>query len=1727
MPRSDLVAVLRRALGLATSGSVPAARVLNPRVLEAAVLLSRLAEPSDVEAWCLVALLHWRRCAELQPGEDQADLRAAIDRTSRLLPILNRLPPDVPPIGSGAAQVIALLAAHADRACLGWAGQAVMLMDQPHFTETITDLDQAAGLLHQAAGITRAANPEALAVFENLGAVHMYRYELCHGEDDLDRAIAAWEAARQRTGVNVPWSLWSNLALGYETRHGLTGAAADLDAAVDMRERSAETADASRRGSELRQLNALLVMRFDAMDRPADIDDAVDVANRAVAASGADRSELLRSWIALVDALGLRFRQSNVLADLDRMISGLRTMLDVADSAEVRAAVLRRLGGGLLVRYERIGCFNDLDDATADLRTAVSLTAAADSARLPECLTKLGDVLRARYARFADPADLAEAIDVGRRALASTPPGDPALGERRTDLCLALRRQFERTSDPADLDEAIELGRAAVDMTPTGDSDLPRRRTALRLALALRAEIGPEGLDRLVAEARDTAAAMAADDHNRAGALSNLAGLILDRCQRTGRDDELDEAVALADQALNVAGDSAERGVFLSTVAATRWARYIALGNRVDLDEAFAAICSAAARVPDNHAALPKVLSGLAGIVAARFDLIGDSALLDEAVDVHRSAADAAPRGSSFHVTVSAQLAEMLRIRSQRTGNADDHVEAVHLYRRAAATSPPGDPRRAEWQIGLAGVLLDWFDRFADATDLDEAIDAARAAVAESRAGGPLRARCCSTLASGLQRRYERTGAPADLTAASEAVRELAALPSADRIEADNRTDLAFNVLAERFTRTGSVADIDLAVDLLRRSVAGAPIDGSTLAARLTSLAGALAGRYERTGASADLDEAVDVCRQALASAAPRSEFHSRSRVQLADILRLRFERDGTWVDLDESADLGRQAAAATTGWPRASALSSLALTLRLRSEHGAPGADLDEAVAVARDAVSGVPPDHPARPGYLSNLGLVLLQRYQHAGRLADLDAATDARREAVSRTPTDHPDHAFYLGNLFQDLLSQFDRRRRPGDLAEALQVIRTCVAATPRDDPRYPGRLHGVAAALLIRFEHTDDRAALDEAVDLQQQVLAATVTADLNRPNRLHALGVMLRVRYLRGGPSGDIDDAVDAARESVTSLAADHPSQAGHHLDLGRTLQTRFLRSYRPTDQQMAYTTFRAGAQVQTAPPVIRVQCAARWAALAADLGQWTEVAAACTVAFAVVPQLVSHDLAFADRRHHLEQIQGLAQLAARAELRRTDTAAAHDVDSDAEDGIDRAWARLEFGRGILISQALDVRPDLTDLRAHDPRLADELDSIQTQLNRGAGAAGHDLAGFEAQAAEPSPLSAARLLALTQSRRDMVQQWERVLATIRSRPGFARFGRPPSLRDLKRAAAHGPIVAISVTHGGTDALVLTEHGGSHLEIPELTHDEAVAQVNRFIAALYPPNGRPVDTSAMFKVLAWLWDVVAEPVLDSLGFTAALAPGQPFPRLWWIPTGALSLLPLHAAGRHGDPGLSVLDRVVSSYSPTVRAMLHTMRPRRSDGTALIVGLNQTNDDTMAALNLAEDEATAVRDLLSTVDSPLLGPHATRAAVASALSTATWVHFACHGIADHRDPAESHLVLFDGRITVAELLEMALPEAWLAYLSACTTATGPERTLDEAIHMAAAFQLAGYAHTIATLWPISDLVAPDLAYHVYSAMATGVGPAQALHDATRILRAAYAGLPELWASHLHFGP
>jgi CHAT domain-containing protein len=147
-----------------------------------------------------------------------------------------------------------------------------------------------------------------------------------------------------------------------------------------------------------------------------------------------------------------------------------------------------------------------------------------------------------------------------------------------------------------------------------------------------------------------------------------------------------------------------------------------------------------------------------------------------------------------------------------------------------------------------------------------------------------------------------------------------------------------------------------------------------------------------------------------------------------------------------------------------------------------------------------------------------------------------------------------------------------------------------------------------------------------------------------------------------------------------------------------------------------------------------------------------------------------------------------------------------------------------------------------------------------------------------------------------------------------------------------------------------------------------------------------------------------------------------------------------------------------------------------------------------------------------------------------VAEALPRHSWLHLACHASRNAAAPSRSAISLFDGPLSVADLAGMRLRHADLAFLSACETAAGSPKLPDESIHLAAAIQLLGFRHVIATLWTIQDAPGARIAASVYGRIAQGGGSdaaGAALHQAVEELRESSPADPLRWAAYIHLGP
>ena len=854
----------------------------------------------------------------------------------------------------------------------------------------------------------------------------------------------------------------------------------------------------------------------------------------------------------------------------------------------------------------------------------------------------------------------------------------------------------------------------------------------------------------------------------------------------------------------------------------------------------------------------------------------------------------------------------------------------------------------------------------------------------------------------------------------------------------------------------------------------------------------AVVGEIQHRRLGRDLADAVEWARRAVVRGT-RSAARRLGHLQmLTQLLVLNGQ-------LDEAVAMAREGCvAAAAGGPGSAEVAAMQVTLGwvLQQHFVRSGRveELDECIALLRQ-VDRSRLSADMRKMADDTLATALRLRFGTASPDLDtLGEAVELSRRTLAAQPPGHPDRAVMMHNLCVRLRERYGRTGDPADIDEATALARAALEATPLDDPRRPSRIMTLATVLTARHRRTGDRAALEEAVDLEQDAVGLTAPDAPELGSRLTNLSAALVMLASITGHESTWAAAVRAAGDAVEVTPAGHPMLASRTFNHGLLL----MRDGDRADLQAALPVLETAAGFPGAVPLIRFRAHRRLGYVAAGLEEWGRAADALGAAVRLLPMLAPRNLRRRDAEHQLTELQGVHLDAAAAALHAKDP--------------QRALVLLEQGRGVLLSYALDARTELTDLRDAHPGLADEFERVVDTLGRADARAQADEAGGNDR------------------RYRLLATWEEVVDRIRATPGFHGFARPPALDELLRAGAHGPVVTIVVSALRCDALVVTHDGLRVVPLPDLHADETAQRAQAHLDAIDrltdgEDDGEENARSVLDATLVWLWKAVAGPVLDALGFRGTPPAGSAWPRLWWSPTGPLALLPLHAAGQHDRRGRSVLDRVVSSYTPTLRTLLHTRdRDARPAPGRLVVAVTRAPGAvplpgaSTEARNVAPDDSDAVR---------LVDADATVSAVTEALLRAGRAHFACHAVTDPASPSETHLLLADGALPVREISRLRLPHVELAYLSACSTARGDARLADEAIHVSSAFQLAGYRHVVGTLWPVLDTITGRMTRNFYARLADGDAPAEALHAAVRETRSDHLRAPFVWAAHVHAGP
>ncbi|KAG1859817.1 CHAT domain-containing protein [Suillus subluteus] len=255
-----------------------------------------------------------------------------------------------------------------------------------------------------------------------------------------------------------------------------------------------------------------------------------------------------------------------------------------------------------------------------------------------------------------------------------------------------------------------------------------------------------------------------------------------------------------------------------------------------------------------------------------------------------------------------------------------------------------------------------------------------------------------------------------------------------------------------------------------------------------------------------------------------------------------------------------------------------------------------------------------------------------------------------------------------------------------------------------------------------------------------------------------------------------------------------------------------------------------------------------------------------------------------------------------------------------------------------------------------------------------------------------------------------------------------------------------------------------------------------------------------------------DVVVHLVVKNLGRFARQGS-----RIWWCPTSVFNFLPLQAAGQYWKDGQFLSQFYISSYTPSLTALIKARRHDRSLSVSFAaIGQNLPAGHSFT-LDFVEPELELVQSLLPpppTVSfTKITSVDATKSRALCALRDNTWLHFTCHGTQNFDEPFNSAFLMCDQPLSLLDITQMDLSRHQFVFLSACETAVGDLQTPDKVIHLVAGLQFAGVKSVIGTLWTVNDSTVQRLVEAFYKNLC-GDGKmnskqaARALHKAAQSL-------------------
>ncbi|TEB31131.1 hypothetical protein FA13DRAFT_1774504 [Coprinellus micaceus] len=1497
-----------------------------------------------------------------------------------------------------------------------------------------------------------------------------------------------------------------------------------------------------------------------------DLDDEKEIDESEIGIAFDPDGALWERWNTLYD----RFNQVGDLNDISKAISILRVVVERTTEGDVNlAGMLSNLGSSYLGRFDYTGNLSDLTEAMSLQTQVLDLTPEEDEDH-PSRLMNLGNSFLRRFNRTGDLEDVAKSISLQTRAVGLTPEGHVDLPGILASLGNSHLRQFGRTGNLTDVAESISLQTRAVGLTPEGHADLPGILASLgnshlrqfgrtgnltdvaeSISLQTRAVgLTPEGHADLpgilaslgnshlrqfgrtgnltdVAESislQTRAVGLTPEGHaDLPSMLMNLGGSYLRQFERTGNLEDIAKSISLRTRAVGLTPEGhADLPGRLMNLGNSYFRQFKRTGDLVDVSESISLRARAVSLTPEGHADLPSMLMNLGNSYLRRFEWTGDLEDVAKSISLKSSAVRLTPEGHADLPEILMNLGGSYLRYSERTGHLGDVSESISLRTRALHLTPQGHADRPRRLMDLGGSYLCRIDIPANP---HQGIRIPPGRFFGTSASGKLTSRRVQkrdthnvlviVLQEHLGTLEDNAGPDCDGLSEARSWLEWARCDTGPLFfERPTPAHCTADVGEPGFVMPGGRLRSQFVVKLVRDSLScstGSLYTYDTMPVGLFALTMAAMSSFSLQVCSLEsivnhpepsLNERQNGC-----SPEPDETMHQDA--QAFSWIHSGFIYQEYYMGLFNDMDLNQWCIvmSAIIDNPethhihkRASLFSFASPTFVSARTNGEK-----RFANLLMLAVSLIPKGHAVLPTMLMNLGSSFLSRFERTDSLLDINEAISVQSRAVDLTPAGHADRRKRLTNLGNSFISRFKLTRDPSDLSKAISTHTQSVEITPDSHAGLPIVLNNLANSLLCRFEH------FDEVGDVTKAIMVWTRTVDLvpgghpSLPGYHTNLGSAYLQRFTPTGNTNDVTQAIYHFHKAACLTPEMHADLPNTLNGLGLAWEEYYMSSGHQDHLNEAIVTFTCASTCTSGDPNVRLRGAIQWARLCARYDpEPLEILTAFETVMNLLMLVAGLEETVRNRYAIIEEHGGLPV-----------NAAAIAITFEAPQ-IALEW--LEQGRCLVWGQQSRLRKvTLEDEALKHSQLASELDSL--------------------------------------------------LEKVRVIPGFESFLRPLQCAAiLEHLPLSGYVVVLNVCNLRCDAVVLRA-GSDELQHVPLTsftlqkakryrhmlsvqlrcHGLRAQDVDIMGRAGGPYLNKNRDDLTVHSILRSLWKEVVKPILNALGLSKGDSDTiHLLPRIWWCPTGPMSFLPLHAAGVYqGEGAESISNYVVSSYTPTVTALTQRVKndlPINDQVSGLFLTCQPEAPHAAAILGTIAEVREIHKEATALGMKPLIleGDDVAPDECLDHMERYSSIHLACHGVQDISDPLRSRFLFHKGPLPLSAIMQKNLPNADLAYLSACQTSTGQETLADEVVHLAAGMLAAGYRRVVSTMWEIGDGNASQVAREFYQYLwkhrPEGSGSrfdgslsAYALHHATQELRGRLDNTDRsllAWMPFVHYG-